>query len=298
MFSVHRSTLPNKVKQIQWQTVIPASRLGRQAYFGALIWKIYGIPACLHGCEAIRFTAQNFSALEVSQNNILHNLLGVPQCTPIQALYGECGVYSIRIEILKRQLNYVNYLSTLPDSRLVKQAYLCQQGVLGARNNSWLTSIRQFALELGFQDITWFPKLVVKRVILRHTQSLFLNGVQNTRCLRYYFDKLSPLRDRDLICKTSYEWWVRARIGSLFLSERCATRPPCPLCLDNASETLEHFLFKCPELIAIDWGELFAEDINIDQYTGEELCSFVLSIHRTLFEKQVAGGIIQARWEQ
>ena len=101
MFSVHRSTLPNKVKQIQWQTVIPASRLGWQAYFGLLIWKIYGVPAFLHSCEVIKFMVQNFSALEVVLNNILRNLLGVSQCTLIQALYGECGVYSIRVEILK-----------------------------------------------------------------------------------------------------------------------------------------------------------------------------------------------------
>ena len=159
-------------------------------------------------------------------------------------------------------------------------------------------SVRDFVLELGFQDITWFPKLVVKRATLRHTQLLFSNGIQNTRCLRYYSDKLSPSRDRELICKSPYEWWVRARIGSLFLFERCATRPPCPLCFDQGSETLEHFMFQCPELTTIDWGELFDDGIDIHQYSGEELCSFVLSTHRTLFEKQVAGGIIKSRWVQ
>ena len=116
---------------------------------------------------------------------------------PNQTLYGECGVYSIRVEIIKRQLNSTNYQSTLPDTRLVKQAFMCQLDVLRTRHNSWIQDIILFAQEIIYQDITWFLKVAIKGATLHHTHLAFVNGVQNTRCLPYYTDKLSPLRDRN-----------------------------------------------------------------------------------------------------
>ena len=72
----------------------------------------------------------------------------------------------------------------------------------------------------------------------------FEEALRSHFCLRYYKDKVVPSKDWKLSLSDSTVWWIKVRIGGIWLGER-NYNIGCPACGMDLLETVEHFLIEC-----------------------------------------------------
>lgn len=107
--------------------------------------------------------------------------------------------------------------------------------------------------------------------------------------LRYY-DKHKPMPDKSISTSNYSNFWLKAKIGGLFLNER--TIKCCLLC-GAELESIEHFLFECRTLVAEITLPAEVLDLSI-----AEKCGYMFSKDRNLEEQKAIGKSIWIRWNE
>ena len=85
-------------------------------------------------------------------------------------------------------------------------------------------------------------------------------------------------------------WWLKTRIGGLWLGER-SYNIGCLACQLDIVETVEHFLCDCHALHGIPWPLDLPEDwLDLD---STQKCIWLLHGNRTRIQRRIIGSVIQ-----
>ena len=227
-------------------------------------------------------------------------------CTPITSLQLVWKCLPIEFEFFKRQLNYAKYLHELPITRLVSQAFVIQSTILKPQYNSsenyWLYAAENFAHTIGLGDINTWNKNQIKQ----NCYDFWLNKCQaelrDRPRLKYMRDLVLPHTEKIESQDIRLDWWWRAKMGGILLSDRnVVIGLQCPLCKNNTSENIDHFLLVCSSLSYLDplsfpWMPPWVKDNDMSLVFIR--LEWLLSLERTVYERKQIGSYIQKRWKE
>lgn len=234
------------------------------------------------------------TALDTVHNTYFRSVFGWNQSVAKAAIWGESGVLPPKAQIAQRKLNYLKYLINLPEQRVVKKVFL-QQCLWERTNdpcykNSWWQCVQELLNGVNLRPYELMHEMInIKSIIRRKFIESF--NIEKTRkiTLRYY-DKLKPMPDKNISNVNFSNFWLKAKIGGLFLNER--TIKVCLLC-GAELETVEHFLFECNTLFT-----QITLPTEVVDLSPAEKCGFIFSTDRNLIERKVIGKNIFNRWNE
>ena len=142
-------------------------------------------PILLYGCEIWGFG--NIDVLERVQLKFIKHVLNLKACTPNHIVYGEVGVYPLKIDIYCRMISYWGKLNSIENfGSLASNIYLVSKSVYKHSNISpkstyfkWINNIKEILCTSGNSGI-WesheFPnKIWLSNAIKQKYIDLFLN---------------------------------------------------------------------------------------------------------------------------
>lgn len=221
-------------------------------------------PILLYGCEVWGYC--NTSLIERVQLKFLKSIFNLKQSTPTVMVYGEFGVFPIKIDIQSRMVSYwtkiISNDSALKFSNLL---YKILYNSNGSKTSNWLEYVRGILINCGFSGI-WdaqfveSPKWLVQS-IKQKAKDLYINEWYNTinessSCVNYrlfkenfnlenYLLKL-PLPFKRTLC------WFRTRNHRLPVetgkwSNIDIADRKCNLCDASVGDEF-HYLLCCEKL--------------------------------------------------
>ncbi len=196
------------------------------------------------------------------------NLLGVYRTSDNNAIMGELGRYPLFFDVVSRMLKYWVRLEKLPDDKLLKEAYLCNEQL--TQRGTWVNSIKFLLKELDL-DTFWVNKPSDNRVVNKakkllqiRFQKCWQNNLFNDtrkaigqkRKLRTYrkFKINFEMEDYLEVIKNSEHrlQLLKFRISSHKLHIETGRSPHipvedrlCKVCNTNSVEDELHFLLNC-----------------------------------------------------
>jgi hypothetical protein len=225
-------------------------------------------PVLEYGCE-VWSTGKQVVAIERIQLRYLKMLLGVKNSTTTMAVYAELGRMPVYIRFKIRIIKYWLRLCQLPDSMLVKKAYLMLKELDNLGFNTWVTIVRQILAEcnvghyINNDCITKEDEVIYVKEVKEFLYSTFqkecMESLNSFPILRTYVNfKLDFRLENYLLLIKDYN--VRKCVTRLRLSSHDLrieggrhTKPKtpvaqriCQMCNFNQIECEKHFILLCP----------------------------------------------------
>ena len=223
-------------------------------------------PILLYGCEMWGF--ENTEMLEKIQLKYLKMLLGVKASTPSCMIYGELGVYPLKVDIQLRMLTYwyklcKDFLNGM--NKLSVLMFRFNNALHRIDNNQWLLAVHNILDNLGLgyihqnalqqnYSIESFKSLVKKRLTDQYQQSWKEEIDRNNICITYRLIKTEFCFEKYLInlYHLARRNLLKFRLSShrLPIQHLRYTDIPrhdrlCTLCDMNELGDEFHYLFSC-----------------------------------------------------
>lgn len=245
----------------------------RAHLFDALV-----VSVLLYGVElwgpGVLCSATGMEACERVQREALRNILGVRESTPGHVLLGECGRFPLAHTAILAVCKMWNRLVALPDSRLVKQAFLENVGLAvdaqpngAAFNMCWVSQVVKLLHPLPVL-VDGMPQHIDIDALLAWQQRQFFESVSASDMVKVQ-DWVDIVGPEHLSCTTfamaAYLQEVPSRAGRRRLAQlrtgshwlRIETgrwshepreRRTCKRCDTGVVDSLGHMIFGCPAL--------------------------------------------------
>lgn len=294
IFKNHANSLANKAKFNKWRLLGLIKDFEAKSWYGSIIWGVYGISSTLYGTEIMPLTKTCLKKLDTIHHTYLRNILGWNNSVAKAAVWGETGILPPAWQIAQRKLNYLQYISNLPEERFtkiaLKQQQLWDEQGHAANINSWWAGLKLTADNLNTTPENIVEGENVKKLVRDSFVADFREAISNMVTLRFY-DTNKPRPDKLIANHKFGKIWLKAKVGGLFLNER-NTIKTCMLC-GAEEETIEHFLLECPTLSTI-----IHIPNNILNASNAYKCRYIFSNKRNPVDCDIFGAAILARWKQ
>jgi hypothetical protein len=245
-----------EVKSRRLAGVIKRTAAGscNKAYVGKIAWEVIGRPAVIYGSEVVQITKTELDKLEVVQVGVGKFILGLPECTPGEAVRGELGWWKMEDYVAQRKLGYLNRLERAKTNEWCSIAEKEAKSEEGQRSRWWLeiqSLVKKYDVDM--RKVNEEPERWKQHV--RGTIAVYVEKEWKRKMMEK--ESLAIYRLRSDMKAAEYhsgDWesnlLAQARCGQLKIGEVCSrwTREeePCAMC-DMEMETLDHFIAKCPE---------------------------------------------------
>ena len=113
-------------------------------------------------------------------------------------------------------------------------------------------------------------------------------------------DFMIPHTERVETFDINLDWWWRAKMGGLLLSDRTLNTDICPSCREDKKENLEHFLWECKgvavhSLHVLEFLPTWAKQtIPADLYIRSV---WLLDNERSIWERKTIDRVILEKWK-
>ena len=303
LYKDHGLATLSKFEQNAWllQTIIKKVRNPCTVF--RKLWNVYVIPRILYGTDVIQFKKTHLDDLELAQRRLIKQVFRWPSNTSDGAVYSIPGVAPIEDIILRNKIRYYQYVASRDESRWIQYALKEQwqwavvDGLIEQDG-----SIRVPENEIAYTDLYWFKDVVRAYVKLGHEKVVsqtktdikilmetryrdYINNERKSVALQY-MDEPWDYIDHGFH-KTWHHWWMKARVGGLFLAWRDQEDKLCPMCLSHV-ETLDHFIFGCEEYTWCAPGA----------WAQNQQSEWALSVERTFEERKVISTLIRLRYKE
>ncbi len=90
------------------------------------MWQAYALPGILYGSEIVMWDDSNMKKLDIIQNNLIENVLRLPQYVATVGLEILSKITPVWWYIMRRKISYLQTILSLPDTHWAKICYYQQ----------------------------------------------------------------------------------------------------------------------------------------------------------------------------
>ena len=240
------------------------------------LFRTYVVPVMTYGLEIYLPSVKELRPLDIFMKKVLKQILSISTTAADPAPYILSGLVPVEALIHVRALSLFGNIALLDDSSVEKRLAYRQLTIHGQSGKSWFSSIAIILLKYGLpnpmdilKDSFTKPQWKVKttKAVYSYWANLIkeqaetYSTLQFLSAVHYQPGKVHPLirisdtqtQNREvgrLAVKTKLVTGTYSLQSTRAAFNNLSVDPTCLLC-KTASETVEHFIFDCPELQSV-----------------------------------------------
>ena len=295
IFRCHEQSLLSKLRVHSWMASTSASRFYRQVPYGSQIWKMYVLPAVFYASEIFLLSKNLIAKLNVLQNQFMRNIMQMPQYTATVALQFEFEILPLKTYLELKQMQYYFYISHVNPSRIVHITYQQHLQHFANQQGKWIHSVQAILQYYGIPTNALLTNQFIKQIVITNSLAQSRQKIMHMPSLCYYGDKLFPQVNWQLNISSTYKFWLKLRIGALWLGDR-SHQLYCESCNSPTLDSLSHALFHCSGRPSEDFQIYFYQQPQLwFAGTDEEKITFLLSDARAHGDRLSMGDSFRRR---
>lgn len=246
-FKTQKRIIIEKAQKLANTTYCVIAKSCNKLMIGKTFWKSVALPSILYGTRIINLTDTEINEIQRIENGVYRQILGAPKYAPVCSLRGELGASSMRRRIINDRLQYTQHVLKGKNQLLKKVLELMRE-----QNMNWAKSNRKYLEEIGSSYREAEVKTIgeLKEKTRLWDTEKWREEKESKTSLTIYNEWKKQIQEETVYDnKPSSVIWFKARTNCLPLKERkrfINENTKCDLC-EIESETLEHFMLRCPE---------------------------------------------------
>jgi hypothetical protein len=287
IFSNYTKEKINKARKYKyWINFVLRDKIFK-ADLGKVFWKGALLPSILHGSQVCVWKKKQINEINILQNNILRNLLNLPQRAPNAYIKGEIGISNQHYRDIKNKLTLLQHIlkNTVTLRRLVEEEW--------DKGHPWLEQCKDYLklADLNLTMIENMSRLKLKNIINKIEKEEWLEEMKKKKSLCYY-----RLEKKEIGKSRMWRNNKEERVVRMFQSGAVGyglIGKECEQCGEENS--VEHVLRRCEKFKEIreEFGVLEGEEMVVMmQLRGENgrWGAYVNKIYDSLVESSKREG--------